>query len=866
MNSLTGKIPSQIGSLYKLERFAIHNNNLTGKLPSSLWNLSSLPNLDMAYNHLEGSIPEEIGLLKNLKILSAVSNHFSGALPHSLFNMSSLIIISVTNNQLNMTRLPDNMFTTLPNLIFVVMGLNQISGPIPSSITNASSLRGFDITSDSFVGQVPSLGALKDLRLLNLEENNLGSNSSNDLDFITSLQNCSKLESLSLVSNNFGGVLPNSIGNLSTQLIRIYLGNNQIHGTIPESLGTYTNLITLTLDMNKFSGTIPSSLGNLYQIQLLALSVNQLSGEIPISIGNLSKLVTLDFSENRLEGKIPPIFANMNYLLHLDLGKNNFHGSIPKQIFGLSSLSILLNLSHNSLDGSLPSEVGTLQHLSSLDISKNHLSGEIPSTIGECTSMEYLNLRGNSFNGSMPSSLASLISLAYLDISSNNLSGPIVIGLQNISFLEYLNVSFNMLDGEVSTKGVFSNASAISVTGNSKLCGGISELHLPPCAIKANKQKRHHNLKLMAIMIGLAFFLIVIFILSFYWRKKRSRKLSLTVPTMEKLSKVSYRNLHIATEGFSANNLIGFGSFGSVYKGRLGSEDDVVAIKVLNLQKKGAHKSFISECNALKNIRHRNLIKTITCCSSMDYKGQEFKALVFEYMSNGSLEKWLHPDQDSIDWRSILNLRQRFHIIYEVASALYYLHHECEQPIVHCDLKPSNVLLDDDMVAHVSDFGLARLISTINGTSFKQTSTSGIKGTIGYAPPEYGISFEVSTQGDVYSFGIFVLEMLTGRRPTEEMFKDGNNLHSYIKSAYPNNLLEIVDSTVLPQQIQQTRATENEIVMENLTLWHPYGEKSILSLFEIGLACSAESPKERLNMMDVMRELSQIRSALEQSK
>jgi serine/threonine protein kinase len=134
-------------------------------------------------------------------------------------------------------------------------------------------------------------------------------------------------------------------------------------------------------------------------------------------------------------------------------------------------------------------------------------------------------------------------------------------------------------------------------------------------------------------------------------------------------------------------------------------------------------------------MRHRNLVKILTCCSSTDYNGQEFKALVFEYMNNGSLEQWLHPGTVNAENRRMLNLEKRLNITIEIASALHYLHQECDRLVLHCDLKPSNVLLDDDMVAHVSDFGIARLVSVIDDTSHQETSTIGIKGTVGYAPP-----------------------------------------------------------------------------------------------------------------------------------
>ncbi|XP_028806350.1 probable LRR receptor-like serine/threonine-protein kinase At3g47570 [Neltuma alba] len=857
-NSLTGTITSQVGALQKLQKLQLALNNLTGEIPLSLQNLTSLTYLALGRNNFEGSIPEEIGHLKNLVFFGAAENSLSGALPSSLYNLSSLTMISVAANHLNGTRLPNHLFSSLNNLKYFAIGSNQISGLIPNSITNASSLQIFDISYNNFLGEVPNLGNLKDLRMLNLAYNNIGSN--RGLDFITTLKNCSQLEVLALTSNIFGGILPSSMGNLSTQLTGLYLSLNQISGTIPDTLGRYTLLRTLDLSRNEFSGTIPTSFGNLGKIKSLYLGANQLSGEITF-LGNLSELIILSIPGNKLEGKIPTTIGNMKSLQLLELTKNSFSGPIPIQIFGLSSLSIFLDISQNSLNGSLPSEVGMLKNLGILDISYNNFSGEIPLTIGECESMEYLNLQGNSFKGPMPPSVALMKGLTHLDISRNNLSGSILINLENISSLQYFNASFNMFVGEVPTKGVFSNASAISVIGNINLCGGISELHLPTCPKKLDTQRKH-NLKLkVVIVIGVSTSLLLIFLFAFYWRHERNKKSSSTSLTIEQFPKVSYQHLHIVTEGFSTNNLIGSGSHGLVYKGKLELEDKVVAIKVLNLQKKGAQKSFISECNALKNMRHRNLVRILTCCSSIDYKGQEFKALVFEYMSNGSLEKWLHPNQESAD-RLTLDISQRLSVIYDVASALHYLHYENEQSVVHCDLKPSNVLLDDDMVAHVSDFGLARLLATLHGSPQKETSTSGLKGTIGYAPPEYGMSSEVSTQGDMYSFGILILEMLTGKRPTDPMFGDGHNLHSYINATFPNNLLEIVDKALVPQQIQQTATgIGGEIRIEEGAHMHPNHERTLILLFEIGLACSVQPPKERMNMMGVLRELNQVKNA-----
>jgi len=738
-NHLIGQIPMEIHSLAKLEFFKVSRNNLTGRIPPSIWNLSSLTVLSFSANYLEGNIPEEVGLLKHLTKMSASRNKLSGKLPFSLYNISSLTYLHIGGNQFNGS-LPTNMFTTLPNIRQFWVASNRFSGPIPTSITNASQIQMFDIGFNNFVGQIPNLGKLQDLSVLAVGENNLGSNSSSsgdDWEFIKSLVNCSQLDIVIVESNNLGGPLPKIIGSLSTHLSELAMARNQISGKIPTELGNLVNLIFLSIENNLLTDVIPESFAKFQNMQVLSLSTNKLSGEIPVDfLGNLSRLSKLDLSNNLFIGKIPSTIGYCKNLQAVDFSMNNLSGAIPTQLLSLSSLSIILNLSHNSFSGNLPTEVGMLQNIGWIDISENHLSGGIPENIGDCSSLEYLYLEGNSLDGIIPSSLASLKGLLQLDLSRNDLSGSIPQELQNNSVLEWFNASFNKLEGEVPMLGVFHNASRVSLTGNDKLCGGVAKLNLKLCPPKNVKKRKHHiRRKLIIIIIfSIAFLLLLSFVLtiiSYQIMRKRQRKPSAD-STIEQLPKVSYTELHHATDGFSAQNLIGTGGTGFVYKGRLYLEERVVAVKVLNLQKKGAHKSFIAECNAFRNIRHRNLVKIITCCSSVDYKGNDFKAIVFEYMTNGSLEEWLHQNEEQ---QKTMKFEKRLEIVIGIASALQYLHYDCEKPIVHCDLKPSNVLLDDDMVAHVSDFGLARLVSTIDGNSNNQTSSMGIKGTIGYTPP-----------------------------------------------------------------------------------------------------------------------------------
>ncbi|CAA7033104.1 unnamed protein product [Microthlaspi erraticum] len=264
------------------------------------------------------------------------------------------------------------------------------------------------------------------------------------------------------------------------------------------------------------------------------------------------------------------------------------------------------------------------------------------------------------------------------------------------------------------------------------------------------------------------------------------------------------------------------------------------------MQRRGAMRSFMAECESLKDIRHRNLVKLLTACSSTDFQGNEFRALIYEFMPNGSLDVWLHPEEvEEIHRPSrTLTLFERLNIAIDVASVLDYLHVHCHDPIAHCDLKPSNVLLDDDLTAHVSDFGLARLLLKFDKESFlNQLSSGGVRGTIGYAAPEYGMGGQPSIHGDVYSFGVLLLEMFTGKRPTNELFGGDLTLNSYTKSALPERVLDIAD---------------NSILHTGLRVGFPIAQ-CLRLLLEMGLRCCEESPTNRLATSEATKELISIR-------
>ncbi|XVF24093.1 hypothetical protein REPUB_Repub13aG0097600 [Reevesia pubescens] len=847
-NLLVGEIPGVLGSLSNLKELRLNGNKFKGSIPPSLGNLSSLDWLTLAQNRLSGRIPEALGQQANLTVFSLVENGISGMIPDSIFNLSNIKLLDFGHNQFEGS-LPSDLGINMPYIEVFSVSHNQFTGSIPASITNASNLFALHTNKNKLSGNLISFEKLDKLERLTINGNHFGSGgATDDLSFLCSLINATTLYFLNIGENNFGGLLPECISNFSSTIFLFAIQENKIFGRIPAGIENLINLEMLVVSNNQLSGSIPLGIGRIQKLKIFWASYNSLSGAIPTSFGNLTMLINLRLPQNNLHGNIPSDLARCENLAELRLSGNKLTGSIPPGVIGLSSLSITLDLSSNSLTGMLPIEVQNLKNLGELNVSFNRLSGVLPSNLRSCVRLEKLYLRGNLFHGLIPSSLSSLKGLLELDISDNNFSGEIPKFLVNFEFLRYLNLSFNDFEGTIPSEGVFKNAKAIFVEGNSKLCGGVPEFHLYGCDLKGSNKRSNNSLKLKVAIASaiLGVILVFSFLLLFYFRKKKKQS---ATPTSEDNSilRLSYQSILRATDGFASENLIGAGSFGSVYKGNIEENGVVVAIKVLNLLRPGASKSFMAECEALKNIRHRNLVRILTACSSIDYEGNDFKALVYEFMVNGSLEDWLHPSVGMNETAKNLTLFQRVNVAADVASALEYLHHRCETSIIHCDLKPSNILLNNEMVGHVGDFVLAKLLSTeISNYSSNQSSSLGLKGTIGYAPPEYGLGNEVSTKGDVYSYGILLLEMFTGKRPTDEMFKEGLSLPNFVKAALPEQVNEIIDPILLE---------ENERHFQYFN-----------SILEIGVNCSAESPNERMDMSDVAAKLCSIKDKLHSTR
>uniref|UniRef100_A0A0E0EWR5 non-specific serine/threonine protein kinase n=1 Tax=Oryza meridionalis TaxID=40149 RepID=A0A0E0EWR5_9ORYZ len=695
-NKISGNVPATLGNLTAPTMLSIADNYINGRIPPWIGNMTNLTDLNIAGNVFHGYVPSNIAGLTDLLALSLLGNKLQGVFPPVLFNITSLEIMYISLNMLSGS-LPMDIGSKLPNLVVLSAIYNQFEGPILDSLSNISKLEYLQLHGNKFQGRIPpNIGSSGTITRLNLGNNILEAKTPNDWDFLTSLTNCSELVILDIELNSLSGFIPNTLVNLSQELIWIGLGGNQIFGTIPAGIGRFRKLTVLELAGNFFTGNIPLDIGQLSSLHRLLLYGNNLSGEIPPSVGNLTQLNELLLFQNNLDNKIPETLGNLSSLNSMDLSYNMLSGKIPEVLMRMPSLTKQLNLSNNLLGGPISPQIQELVNLGAIDLSGNKLSGQIPYTLGSCVELQFLFLQMNLLQGKIPSELSTLRGLEGLDLSNNNLSGPI--------------------------------------------------------------------------------------------------------PDF------------------------------------LGNFQATVAVKVLDLRHKGATQGVFAECNALRRIQHRKLVKVVTVCDSLDHNGNEFKAIVLEFISNGSLDTWLKAGNKV----GTLSLIQRLNIIMDVAQALEYLHNHIEPPIVHCDIKPSNILLDEDMVAHVSDFGLAKIMNVdASRQSLGESISNGVRGSIGYLAPEHGMGAEISPRGDVYNYGVLVLQMLTGKEPTDAIFDGTTSLPKYVEMAYPDKLSPIVDAAV----IANSGGGEETINM------------FIAPVAKIGLACCRDNASQRMDFGDIVKEL-----------
>ncbi len=557
---------------------------------------------------------------------------------------------------------------------------------------------------------------------------------------------------------NWEGVVCSGSDGLVTALL---LFNAGLYGSISPSLGKLQALEYLNLSENSLTGEIPVELSSISSLETLDLSSNELTGLIPPELGNLMNLTYLNLAQNKLTGPFPDELNCFHSLQILNLSYNHFVGPIPLFLFGDSPL-IKMDLSYNFLGGSnstifasssnefapllqelylqgnslseqdLPS-YNLLPVLNTLNLAQNDLKSLFPQEIGYFNpSLVVLNLSWNQFSGTIPTTLGSLQALQVLDLSHNQLSGTILpsLGTQLIS-LKSINVSYNQLNGSLPSSWVrFLVANYDSFIGNPGLCLKYSSHN--QCIKNVDV-----NIRIMIIVISCVVFIVGLSIFACCYIRRRS-KTTLVVPDdMEILSvlgrEISFNNIMEATQNLSDDYIIGKGGQGIVYKAVL-HNGNVVAVKKIPLLNKDIkiHKSFLREINTIGKVKHRNLVKLLGFC-----KFGKIALVVYNYFPKGDLFDAIHNKERGI----VLDWDTRLKIVEGIAHGLAYLHHYCVPPIIHRDIKSRNVLLDVDMGAHITDFGIAKAIALKPNEDYVNTTIT-IEGTYGYiAPGKYELRF-----------------------------------------------------------------------------------------------------------------------------
>ncbi|KAJ0928040.1 putative protein kinase RLK-Pelle-LRR-XII-1 family [Helianthus annuus] len=827
-NSLSGPIPSELGKLRNLQMLDLGNNSITGIIPESLCDCTSLQELHLDSNKLNGTIPDRIGDLVNLQLLGAFKNLLEGSIPTSVGQLKELQAISLDSNKLNGT-IPDTI-GDLVSLQFLIAFNNLLEGSIPTSVGKLKQLQVLALYQNHISGIIPTeIGNLSSLQQLLLFDNSLSG------ELPTSIGHLTELQTLDISQNQLSGIIPTEIGNLS-RLQTLQLYENSLSGQIPTEIGRCKNLTLLNLYSNKLTGSIPGEIGNLQELQFLRLYNNSLNSIIPRTLFQLKSLIDLQLSKNDLTGNVSSQISSLESLKRLTLHENKLTGEIPASITKL----IYLNFSNNFLTGTIPNEFGKMEMVQAVDLSNNNLTGGIPVTFQNCRNLQSLDLSGNQLSGSVPDeifptlnllsninfsrnqlegkipeSMANLTTLTSVDLSQNKFNGTIPENVGNNLALKHLNLSFNHLEGRVPDTGIFKNSSAIGLLGNPSLCVTNDT---KSCTFSTQSNHSHQISRkavLILAILGSLALLLVLFLGILCYRHVRKPKVKQSEDPEPKytrgvtLKRFDKEALDNATDGFSEDNILGTSSLSTVYKGTL-ADGRMIAVKILNFTEFSAEsdKSFNKEMNTLARLRHRNLVKVV----GYAWESGKLRALVLEYMEN-------------------------------VSRGLVYLHSGYDFPIVHCDLKPSNILLDEKWDAHVSDFGTARILGVHQQDGSSVSSASAFQGTIGYLAPEFAYMRKVTTKVDVFSFGVIIMEFITRKRPTELTEDDGIQI-------------------TLPQLIEQalSKGTNELIEVVDPDLASDFDTKHgvVEQILQLALCCTRTNPDDRPDMNEILSSLTKI--------
>ncbi|XP_060169413.1 leucine-rich repeat receptor-like kinase protein SUNN [Lycium barbarum] len=591
--------------------------------------------------------------------------------------------------------------------------------------------------------------------------------------------------------SNWPGITCSSDGFVT----RISLRNQKLGGNIvPPIICELKNLVDVALADSNFSGEFPTVFYKCSRLEILDLSGNQFYGPLPTDIHRMSRLTFLDLIANRFNGTIPKSIAQLTKLKHLSLSKNMFEGKIPPEIGNLSNLEVLgMSYMKKFEFATIPNELGKLKNLKVLLIIQSNLIGNIPESFSSLSRLKTLDLSRNYLNGSIPGWLLHLKSLTKIDLSWNRLSGKIPSQLD-----EDFDYDFD---------------------GNFDLCTSNTShasKYLPLCT----NHKPCRTL-ILGPLVGTILVIVIVF-LFLCWRKRQGIGDRRFIPFQKTELTESDILLNLTDENF-----IGRGGCGDVYRIAVHQNGSHVAVKRIRKEREldsRLEKQFLAELQILSEIQHPNIVKLICCFSNEDSN-----FLVYEYMENQSLDKWLHEKKRNKSQNVVLKWDTRLHIAVGAARGLCYMHHNCFPPIIHRDIKSSNILLDNEWNAKVADFGLAKVLAKQEDSE----TASAVAGTFGYIAPEYAYATKVSTKSDVYSFGVILLELATGKEPVNK--DDYMNLAQWARK-------QCVDGNIIEDALDEEIKGLNNL-------------KAMTTLFKLGMMCTSKLASIRPSMREVLEAL-----------
>ncbi|KAK4803507.1 hypothetical protein SAY86_003324 [Trapa natans] len=835
--NLTGVIPKEFGKLTFLEELDFSRNYLTGPIPT---NLSQIPlvTLSLLGNRLNGTIPKEIGDIATLQELILEDNLLGGPLHSNLGNLNQLRRLLLSAN--NFTGAIPESFGNLKNLTDFRIDGNSLSGSIPEFIGNWTNLTRLDMQGTGMEGPIPlSISLLTSLQELRISDLN-GTSSS-----FPNLQDHTSMEYLTLRNCLLTDSIPPYLGEVAAATLKaIDLSFNRLTGSVPDSFSNLEALNYLFLTNNSLSGEVSSWV--LTNNQNLDLSYNNFTGSSPASCQQSSVNMISSFppSDNSIDWcwkkdlpcstdpKYYSLFINCGgqkveadgneYAEDTSTGEASYFMSF-NEIWAYSSTGYFMgndkapytasNLYSLNVNGSNLYQTARLAPISLKYYGLCMIPGSYKVRL-HFAEIQYTN-----------DETFSSLGKRYFDVS---IQGKEVLKNFNIMqeaggagiaiYRDFDNVTVNgtTLEIHLYWSGKGTNAipergvygpliSAITVTPNFKVG---EENGLSAGAIA--------GIVVASVVAFILLILIVLYLTGFIGRKEvedpELRNIDLQT------GRFTLRQIKAATGNFDVENKIGEGGFGPVYKGKL-SDGTVIAVKQLSSKSKQGNREFITEIGMISALQHPNLVKLYGCC----IEGNQL-LLVYEYLQNNSLARALFGHEEhrlSLDWRT------RNKICIEIAKGLAYLHEESRLKIVHRDIKATNVLLDGNLNAKISDFGLAKLDEEEN----THISTR-IAGTIGYMAPEYAMRGYLTPKADVYSFGVVALEIVSGKSNTN--YRPKEEFVYLLDWAYvlqeQGNLLELVDPV----------------------LGLNYSEKEALRMLNIALLCTNPSPTLRPSMSSVV--------------